>query len=53
MSFFDKKKTMKKIFNCLEISGFIKDLKKLPKGIDEIVGERGVSLSGGRDRDYL
>ena len=48
VSFFDKKKNDEKIFNCLEISGFIKDLKKLPKGIDEIVGERGVSLSGGQ-----
>ena len=50
VTFFVNEDDDKRVLKCLEISGFIKDLKNLTKGLGELVGERGVSLSGGQSQ---
>lgn len=36
------------LMECLDMAGFLPDLKEMPDGLDTILGEGGINLSGGQ-----
>ena len=48
--FGNREATEEELEKAIEIAAFKKDLEFLPEGLETLVGEKGVSLSGGQNK---
>jgi ATP-binding cassette subfamily B protein RaxB len=53
VAFFDEKIDMEKVWECLRYASISDDIRRMPLGVETLVGDMGTALSGGQKQRLL